>query len=43
MASGVAKVAPGSSVQLKLFGLIPIRTRVVSNGSTSASAMKLPE
>ena len=35
--------APGSSVQAKVFGLMPIRTRVVSNGSTSASARKLPE
>ena len=43
MASGLANDAPGSSVQMNVFGLIPIRTRVVSNGSTSASAMKLPE
>ena len=42
-ASGVAKVPPGSSVQVKVFGLMPSRTRAVSNMPTSTSARKLPE
>ena len=42
-ASGVVKASPGSSRQPNVVGSMPMRTRVVPNGSTSASARKLPE